>query len=307
MLNLKFIIIGIVIAVIAISIFVLLFTTRNTESNFNERTKALEMLSDITPINISQQGTGDILLASGDSIFETFVYSGDREYTNEGLPSTSFKQRHFLLKPENTDLYHEIGVAFEQHNSVFVVPIFTMTAYGEPGFYNYYREECGTECLNDIPIRYELRPTYESSANTIKVLRLLGYPYITDIEIDKNPSILDLFDKVILLHSEYVTKAEFEAITKHPKVIYFHPNALHAEVEYDKEKDTITLIRGHGYPNPEIQNGFNWKFDNTHPYEYDTDCENWEFYKIDNGIMLNCYPENIIFQDKRLLNTIKEY
>ena len=295
------------IAGIAISIFILLFTTRNTESNFNERTRALEMLSDISPINISQQGTGDILLASGDSIFETFVYSGDRRYTDEGLPSTEFKQRHFLLKPENTDLYHEIGVGFEQHNSVFIVPIFTMTAYGESGFYNYFRGECGTECLHDIPIRHELRPTFESSTNTIKVLRLLGYPYITDIEIDKNPRILDLFDKVILLHSEYVTKSEFEAITKHPKVIYLHPNALHAEVEYDKEKDTITLIRGHGYPNTEIQNGFDWKFDNTHPYEYDTDCENWEFYKIDNGIMLNCYPENIIFQDKRLLKTIKEY
>ena len=307
MLNLKFIIIGIVIAVIAISIIALLLTTRNSESNFNDRTKALEMLSDITPINISQQGTGDVLLATGDSIFETFVYSGDRRYTNEGLPTIEFQQRHFLLKPENTDLYREIGVAFEQHNSVFVVPIFTMAAYGEPGFYNYFRGECGTECLNDIPIRYELRPTFESSANTIKVLRLLGYPYITDIEIDKNPSILNLFDKVILLHSEYVTKSEFEAITKHPKVIYLHPNALYAEIEVDYEKDTITLVRGHNYPSPEIQNGFDWKFDNTHPFEYDTQCEDWEFIQIDNGIMLNCYPENIIFQDKLLLKTIKEY
>ena len=100
MLNIKLIIIGIVIAVIVISITTLL-TTRNNESNFNDRTKALEMLSNITPINISQQGTGDILLASGDSIFETFVYSGDRKYTDEGAPTTEFQQRHFLLKPEN--------------------------------------------------------------------------------------------------------------------------------------------------------------------------------------------------------------
>ena len=307
MLNIKLIIIGIVIAVIVISTIALLLTTRNSESNFNDRAKALEMLSDITPINISQQGTGDILLASGDSIFETFVYSGDRKYTNEGIPTSEFQQRHFLLKPENTELYHEIGVAFEQHNSVFVVPIFTLSAYAEHGFYNYYRGECGTECLKDIPIRYELRPTFESSANTIKVLRLLGYPYITDIEIDKNPSILNLFDKVILLHSEYVTKTEFEAITKHPKVIYLHPNSLYAEIKADYEKNTITLVRGHNYPSPEIQNGFDWKFDNTHPFEYNTDCENWKFDKIDNGMMLNCYPENIIFQDKRLLKTIKEY
>lgn len=307
MLNLKLLIIGIVIVLIIISIFVLLFTSRNIESNFSDRTKALEMLSNISPINISQQGTGDILPASGDSIFETFVYSGDREYTEEGLPTTTFKQRHFLLKPQNTDLYHEIGVAFEQHNSVFVVPIFTMTAYAKHGFYNYYKGECDKECLNDIPIKYDLRPTFESSANTIKILQLLGYPYITDIEIDKNPSILNLFDKVILLHNEYVTKSEFEAITKHPKVVYLHPNALYAEIETDYTKNTITLVRGHNYPSPEIQNGFEWKFDNTHPFESDTQCKDWKFLQIDNGIMLNCYPENIIFQDEKLLRAIKEY
>src|SRR3989304_7325490 len=107
MLNLKLISSGVVIAVIVVSIIALLFTTRNSESNFIDRTKALEILSDITPINISQQGTGDILLATGDSIFETFVYSGDREYTNEGLPTTTFKQRHFLLKPENSFFFND--------------------------------------------------------------------------------------------------------------------------------------------------------------------------------------------------------
>ncbi len=86
-----------------------------------------------------------------------------------------------------------------------------------------------------------------------------------------------------------------------------HPNALYAQIEVDYEKEAITLIRGHNYPSPEIKNGFEWKFDNTHPYEYDTDCEDWDFIQIDNGIMLNCYPEKIIFQDERLLKAIKEY
>ena len=33
--------------------------------------------------------------------------------------------------------------------------------------------------------------------------------------------------------------------------------------------------------------------------------DNWEFYEIENGLMLNCYPEHIIFQDQLLLETIK--
>ncbi len=304
--NLKFGVILLVVTIGIISIIYFQLTSNDAESNLQERQRALELLSDITPINITQQGTGEIILTTGNSIFDVFYYSGDLLYNEKKIPSTILKEQHYLLKPENTELYREIGVGFEQHNSVFVVPIFTMTAYSEPGFYNYFREECDIECLKDIPIRYESRLTFESSANTIKVLRLLGYPYITDIEIDKNPSILELFDKVILLHSEYVTQNEFEAITKHPKVIYLHPNALYAQIEVDYEKEAITLIRGHNYPSPEIKNGFEWKFDNTHPFEYDTVCEDWDFIEIDNGIMLNCYPEKIIFQDERLLKAIKE-
>jgi len=301
------VIILIAVTIGLISIIYFQLTSNSDGSNFQERQRVLELLSDITPINISQQGKGNLITTSGNPIFDVFYYSGDLLYNEEEIPSTIVKQHHFLLKPENTELYQEIGVEAEQHNSVFVVPIFTMTAYGEPGFYNFFREECGTECLNDIPIRYESRPTFESSANSIKVLRLLGYPYITDIEIDKNPSILELFDKVILLHNEYVTLNEFEAITKHPKVIYLHPNALYAQIEVDYEKESISLIRGHNYPSAEITNGFEWKFDNTRPFEYDIECEDWDFIKIDNGIMLNCYPENIIFQDEKLLKAIKEY
>ncbi len=302
--NQKLVISTIVIAVLIIS-FSVLFSLKNENESTNT-IELVELLSNITPINISQQGTGEVLYTTGNSIFETFVYSGDI-LSNDEEEITNYRHGHFLLKPENTELYKEIGITHEQHNSVIIVPIFTMTAYGEPGFYNYYRGECDTSCITDSPIRYELRPTYQSSGNAIKVLRLLGYPYITDIEIDKNPEILSLFDKVILLHNEYVTKTQFDAITNHPKVMYLYPNALYAEIDINYEKDTISLVRGHSYPISEIKNGFDWEFDNTNPYESDTKCENWEFTEIKNGVMLNCYPENIISQDEKLLKAIKEY
>ena len=181
-----------------------------------------------------------------------------------------------------------------------------MTAYAPSGFYDYFQGKCDESCIKSVPIAYNQNPKFTSTASTIKILNALGYPFLTDIEIDKHPEILKKFDKVIVLHNEYVTKTEFDAITQHPHVIYLSPNALYAEIEVDYEKDTISLVRGHNYPDPEIKNGFGWEFDNS-DLEYDLNCNNWEFYEIDNGIMLNCYPEQIIFQNYTLLKMIKDY
>ena len=136
-------------------------------------------------------------------------------------------------------------------------------------------------------------------------LVLLGYHSITDIEIDRNPGVLAQFDKVIMLHNEYVTRTMFDAITNHPNVIYLYPNALYAEIEVDYVDNTITLIRGHGYPDPTISNGFDWEFDNTHPYEYDNECLDMQFYPIKNGWMTTCYPELKMKESAKLLATIK--
>ena len=151
---------------------------------------------------------------------------------------------------------------------------------------------------------------YSASGMGHQTLSLLGYDVITDIDLDKNPGILAQYDKVIMLHNEYVTRAMFDVITNHPNVLYLYPNALYAEIEVDYSNQTITLIRGHNYPDPEIKNGFDWEFDNTHPYEYDTQCLSMEFYKIENGWMTNCYPENVFLRDNeqlvQLLKAIKD-
>jgi len=184
-----------------------------------------------------------------------------------------------------------------------VFPYFTHSAYSEPGFYTYFRGEC-----DDCTTTKLTAPTlqYTSSGNAYQVLHLLGYPSITDIEIDKDPSILQQFDKVIMLHNEFVTRAMFDAITSHPNVIYLYPNALYAEIEVNYVDETITLIRGHDYP-PEdpVTNGFDWEFDNTHPYEFDSLCADMEFYKIKNGWMTTCYPENVFVRGEQLFQFLK--
>ena len=232
--------------------------------------------------------------------FEVWIYEDDLYFENGVLVASNF---YFKLIPEFEDLYEEIGITNKEKASVVVLPVFTSSAYLKNGFYDYYNGKC-KNCTTTNIVENNLQIDVASQLGA-KVLEILGYEIISDIDVDKNPDILKKYDKVILLHNEYVTKKEFDAITNHPKVIYLYPNALYAEVKVDYSSNSITLLRGHGFPEPEIINGFNWKFDNS-PLEYDKECNNWKFYDIPNGKMLNCYPEHIIASDKELLKKIKE-
>jgi len=214
------------------------------------------------------------------------------------------------LNPNKLDIYNEVAVWNDPQKTVVVYPYFTFVAYIEPGFYTYYRGECDSCTTTKFASANLFYNEYQSSGIGHQALTLLGYASISDMEIDQNPGILQQFDKVIVLHNEYVTRAMFDAITNHPNVIYLYPNALYAEIEVDYIDETITLIRGHNYPEPEITNGFDWEFDNTHPYEYDSKCKSMDIYKIKNGYMTNCYPENVFLKNNeqifKLLKLIKD-
>jgi len=295
---------GIAAVVIIAGIFSAFFVL-NGNDTLVENNNTENITLENTPFNLKMRGDGMKGFSMEDALFQIVMYEGERVGVSPtGVPT--FSHFYFEPKPENEDIYKEIGIKTEPQKTIVVLPIFTMTAYGDPGFYTYYFGECDTKCIKNIPIRYDLSPTGESSVLTITVLRLLGYSFLTDIEVDKNPEILEQYDKVILLHNEYVTRTEFDAITQHPKVLYLHPNALYAEISVNYEKDTITLLRGHGYPDSKIRNGFDWEFDNS-PLEYDHCKGGWEFNEIDNGKMLSCYPEKIIYKDYNLLKMIKDY
>ncbi|MCE9652249.1 MAG: hypothetical protein K8Q89_04210 [Nitrosarchaeum sp.] len=242
---------------------------------------------------------------NGSSLFLASVSSNDFLGKNEAGRNMYSK---FLLVPkeENRQLYDSLGPKKTNQTTVVIIPIFTMMAYSNHGFYDYYAGICNEKCLtvNVDSVDPALTLDFRSSSNAYQVFKFLGYNIISDADVDEDPSILRNYNRVILLHNEYVTQKEFDAITNHPKVIYLYPNALHAKVSLDFEGNSITLLRGHGYPKQNIENGFDWKYDNTHPYEYNTKCNDLQFYKIDNGFMLNCYPENIILSDVILLQTL---
>jgi hypothetical protein len=191
-------------------------------------------------------------------------------------------------------------------NSVVIFPIFTSIAYQNPGFYTYYAGNCDESCIIDLPLKLPVFD-YSSSGVTAQILYSVGYDFLTDIQVDKNPELLKNYDTVILLHNEYVTKKEFNAISNHPNLIFLHPNALYAEIDVNYDDESITLIRGHQYPDSKIGNGFDYEIEEKfHEYEYDNECLKWEFIKITNGFHLNCYPESAVTANLDILLKLKE-
>jgi len=286
----------VIVIIIAIIIGISGIVTQYDINNSNQE-NSLDNSEKFFNFNIETKNA-DLIELQIDSIFKI---GGVRdEYIIDGN-FQKYGRLYFELDKNNQSLYDELKNIDEK--TIVIFPIFTATAYNEPGFYNYFKEECDLQCLT-VPIKPILRA--EIGGNGAQILKLLDYKFLSDIDIDKNPEILENFDKVILLHNEYVTQREFDAITSHPNVIYLYPNALYAEIEVNYDQNTITLIRGHAYPEKHVDNGFDWEFDNTRPYEFDRACDDWEFYEINNGKMLNCFPDEQLYEDDSLLRALKE-
>jgi hypothetical protein len=290
------IIIPIVILIIGIGGYLVMSFDENTEILKNEELPISEKSTTLIQTNVP-------------SLFKVMAFENDFEMIQG---KKIWRNVFYELDESNNMIYENLR---NDKKSAVVFPIFTAAAYSEPGFYTFFRGECDREfhgvlfreddCLT-VKLEDEYNPLFTSSANGLQILNLLEYDVITDISIHQNPEILTSYEKIILLHNEYVTDVEFDAITSHPNVIYLYPNALYAEVNFDEELWEISLVRGHNYPEITIRNGFDWKFDNS-PEEYDVTCNDMKFSKIDNGWMLNCYPENVLHKNKELLKQIKEF
>jgi len=294
--NSKLILIPVGIIIVIVGAYVWLIPSNDTEISQIEETIDLNDSRTLIQTNVN-------------SLFKVFAYDDDFEMIDG---EKIWRNVYYELDESNSNIYANLK---NNKKSAVVFPIFTAAAYSEPGFYTFYRGECDGEfhgvlfrdsdCLT-VKLEDEYNPLFTSSANGLQVLSLLDYEIITDITIHQNPDVLLEYEKIILLHNEYVTSVEFDAITSHPNVIYLYPNALYAEIDFDQELWEISLIRGHNYPDPLIRNGFDWKYDNS-PEEYDVTCDDMKFSKIDNGWMLNCYPENVLHKTKELLAQIRDF
>ena len=286
MINSKYLIIISIVAILLIASFFTLFYN-------NEKVIPVNSDPTIDSILTEYFEAHTIKIDTDLEYFEVFFTQRDLNRLEQKLPTPvdgmllEFKKEHLKvaesLKPNDS--------------TVVIYPIFTSATYKEPGFYTYFRGECDESCIVDVSFENpEIK--YTSSGMTTQILYLLGYEFVTDIDVDKNPQILKNYDTVIVLHNEYVTKKMFDAISTHPNLIYLFPNALYAEIDVNYDDNTMTLIRGHNYPELSIANGFDYEIEEKfHNYEYDTECLDWEFIEFENGFHLNCYPDGIIFNE----------
>lgn len=212
-----------------------------------------------------------------------------------------------------------MALAWPVSDAVVIAPLFTMMAYQPHGFYDYYChgdhasgsckslyvDNCGNECLTvGVPKKVSDRMKFVSSRNGLETLKNIGYSNVlTDEDVSKHPEQLAKYRQVIVLHNEYVTQAEFDAITSHPNVTYLYPNALYAEVALNSN-GTITLLRGHGYNG--VNSAFGWAPAESTKDEYDIWCDHWQFIPLEkHSRIINCYPENRILYDPLLWLAIK--
>jgi len=236
--------------------------------------------------------------------FDLYSSSSDFSSIQNNVISPSDGIRIVLNESNSEDFFNELK---PNDNSVVIFPIFTTAAYMTGGFYDYYAGYCDESCITDLSFE-NLIFNYGGSESTAQILYHAGYDFLTDVQVDKNPEILKNYETVILLHNEYVTKNQFDAISSHPNLIFLFPNALYAEIDVNYDTNTMTLIRGHNYPlDDPVANGFGYKIEERfHEYEYDSECLEWKFVEIENGYHLNCYPDGLVIDDISILKKLKE-
>ncbi|HVZ62279.1 MAG TPA: hypothetical protein VG896_01175 [Candidatus Nitrosotalea sp.] len=282
-----FLLCGIVVA----SLFIFLYPAYAEQS---DSTASFSVTNNFIEINSTTEGKVQSLHIPRESLLFDIVGNTDQ---HGNLESLSIQRKSDLQ-----NVYQDLELAKDSHDAVFIYPSFTQAAYEKGGFYDYYRKNCDTRCLT-VPIPKSVNGFQSSSIFGAWALKLLNYSHVKDEDVDKNPDILKQYRRVIVLHNEYVTKKEFDAITGHKDVVFLYPNALYAQVMTNYTDNTITLVRGHGYPDQGTKNGFDWKYDNS-KYEYDVDCNNWYFYRSANYSMLNCYPEFAILHTKQMIQLL---
>jgi len=275
------------------------FSVITSDTSVTEFAPSVSMSDYLDDLSISHTEKLDV----GIPYFDTYFTERDFNRIKQNLPAPVDGIK-LVISESNMEL---IDILKPNDGAVVIYPTFTSAAYHEPGFYTYFGGGCDESCITDLSFE-NVDIKYTSSGNTAQILHAVGYDFITDIDVDKNPEILKNYDAVILLHNEYVTKKMFDAITSHPRLIFLAPNALYAEIDVNHDDNTMTLIRGHSYPPPDNPaNGFDYKIEQDfHKYEYDTECLEWEFLEIENGFHLNCYPDGVIHQKLDILLKMKD-
>ncbi len=214
------------------------------------------------------------------SIYDEYSQNYDEKYFKDNALKINAinnltKTNNMLLSlhelPENKSLDRSQLLASESRIG-FVLPTFTMAAYGANAFYTFYKkhaqvqdDEFVTSDLNS------LSPSLRNSTDSFNSKKALGLhhlrdytsfllpnadlTYLADQDIHNGfiftPDNSNFYDILILGHSEYVTQQEYNNYKKFVEnggtIILFDANIFYTEVEYDSINNKISLVNGHSW------------------------------------------------------------
>jgi len=185
------------------------------------------------------------------------------------LPNKNYifsKNKSEISTPSNNSHNEEFGKGVR---IAVVMPTFTAAAY-DHSFYVFYNKYINvtqgvniTTDLNLLSNKVTNKPSL--SASGIAMLYLLGnlkwvspqanIAFLTDQDVDEGSIFQgngsNAYDVVILGHQEYVTQREYDNFKQFVgtggTMIILDGNVLYAEVKYNNNTDTITLVKGHSW------------------------------------------------------------
>lgn len=133
--------------------------------------------------------------------------------------------------PGVTVLY--VYLAPKPNSTLLITPIFTYSAYQDKCWYtNENNTTCTIVHYNSVVDSKQDRMDYGGNRLQQQLL-CLKIDCITDVDLDKNPSIVNNYNRIVLMHNEYVTHNEYNAIMNHKNVFYVFPNSLYRFVDYN--------------------------------------------------------------------------
>ena len=122
-----------ILSIVIIIVGIISISYVTTESNMIEEIEK----------NPSEQ-INQLIEWDSDKLFKVLVDPNDiRIIDGESIPMKA----SFGLKSELKEIYDEIGVFDQEIKPLVIIPTFTASAYAPFGFYDYYTQRCGEECL----------------------------------------------------------------------------------------------------------------------------------------------------------------
>jgi hypothetical protein len=191
---------------------------------------------------------------------------------------TFTKNRSEISTPETNSHTNEFG---KGTRIGLVNPTFTSAAYNN-SFYVFYEKHSNTPYGVNVTSDLDLLSSrvvnnkQESSSSISSMIYLLknikwltskpNITLLTDADVDRgtifeknngghnsstSSNYVNAYDAIILGHQEYVTQKEYDNLRKFVRsggtMIILDGNVFYAEVRYDRNTQTVTLVKGHSW------------------------------------------------------------